>query len=511
MLGQTSDNNKRLAKNTLLLYFRMFFIMAVSLFTSRVVLKTLGVEDFGIYNVVGGVVAMFGFLNSAMSSTTQRYITFALGKGDEIELRKVFSSCILTHFVISIVVLILAESIGLWFLYNKMVIPADRMFAAFWVFQCSVISSIVLIMSIPYNADIIAHEKMAAFAYISLVEVFLKLLIVYFLYISAYDKLIVYAILILIIQCFIRSIYTWYCKKHFKETLGKLIYNYSIFRELLSFASWNLYGNLAAILFTQGLNILLNIFFGPVINAARGVALQVQTAVSQFASNFQMALNPQITKSYAQNDLKNMHSLVYRSSKFTFFLLLILIMPFFFEADFILGIWLSEVPLKTVVFLRLMLIIIMIDALVNPLMVSAAATGKIKKYQTIVGGILLSIVPIAYIVLKNGGKPESVFIVQIVIYTIAFGARLLIIKKMIALSITEYIKTVLIRCFIVLFFSILIPLVLSVCLNNTLIKSLSIIGISILSSLIASFFVGLTSNEKKVISNKIYNYCNHFK
>lgn len=510
-MSKTLDNNKRIAKNTLLLYFRMFFIMAVSLFTSRVVLKTLGVEDFGIYNVVGGVVSMFGFLNSAMSSTTQRYITFALGKGDAEELRKVFSNCILTHLIISVVVLVLAESIGLWFLYNKMVIPADRMFAAFWVFQCSVLSSLVLIMSIPYNADIIAHEKMAAFAYISLVEVFLKLLIVYFLYISAYDKLIVYAFLILFVQCFIRSIYAWYCKKHFKETLGRLIYNKSILRELLSFASWNLYGNLAAILFTQGLNILLNIFFGPIINAARGVALQVQTAVSQFAGNFQMALNPQITKSYAQNDLKAMHSLIYRSSKFTFMLLLILVMPFFFEADFILGVWLSEVPQKSVIFLRLMLVIIMIDALVNPLMVSAAATGRIKKYQTIVGGILLSIVPVAYIVLKIGAPPESVFIVQIVIYIFAFLARLLIIKKMIALSIADYTKTVLCRCFLVFIISFLIPLGLSQSLNNSTIKSLSIITFSILSCLIFSYLIGLTSHERNFINKKLYKFYIHFK
>lgn len=290
-----TENNKRIAKNTLLLYFRMLFTMAVSLYTSRVVLNTLGVEDFGIYNVVGGVVAMFGFLNSAMSSSTQRYITFELGKNDFEQLKKVFNTSVSIHAFISVVILILAETIGLWFLYNKMTIPIERMDAALWVYQGAIASTIVLIMSVPYNATIIAHEKMSAFAYISVLEVVLKLLIVYLLLIGDFDKLKLYAVLMFSIQLIIRLIYGRYCKKHFSETKFQWTKDWKLFKEMLGFAGWNLWGNCAGIAFTQGVNILLNMFFGPAVNAARGIAVQVQNAVNQFSFNFQTALNPHTT------------------------------------------------------------------------------------------------------------------------------------------------------------------------------------------------------------------------
>ena len=307
-------NNKRIAKNTLLLYFRMLFIMAINLYTSRIVLKILGIEDFGIYNAVGGIVAMFGFLTSAMSISTQRYITYELGKNNLKQLNKIFNTSITIHAVISVIILILAETIGLWFLYNKMTIPIERLNAALWTYQASIASAIILIMSIPYNATIIAHEKMSAFAYISVLEVVLKLAIVYLLLISNFDKLKLYSTLILIVQLIIRIIYGQYCKKHFLETKIHFIKDKSLFKEMLSFAGWNLWGNCAGIASTQGVNILLNIFFGPHINAARGIAVQVQGAVNQFASNFQTAINPQITKSYAQGDYNYMHNLIFSST-----------------------------------------------------------------------------------------------------------------------------------------------------------------------------------------------------
>ena len=317
-------NNKRIAKNTIFLYFRMIFIMVVSLFTSRVVLNTLGVEDYGIYNVVGGIVAMFGFLNASMSSSTQRYIAYALGKNDYGNLRKIFSTCFLTHLLIAFVVLVLIETVGIWLLYNKMVIPTDRMNAAFWVFQFSSISAVVAIIGVPFNSDIIAHEKKSAVAYITILEVVLKLVIVYMLSIGNIDKLILYAALILVVQISIVFFYQIYCLKHFEESRIKFIWDGSLFKEIFGFAGWNMWGCLAHILYTQGLNILLNMFFGPAVNAARGVATEVQGAVQQFSSNFQMALNPQITKTYAANDMKSMHTLIYRSSKFTFFLLFVI-------------------------------------------------------------------------------------------------------------------------------------------------------------------------------------------
>lgn len=400
--NKVSANNQRIAKNTILLYFRMILLMAVSLYTSRVVLSTLGIEDYGVYNVVGGFIGMFAFLNGAMGGCTQRYITFALGKGDEYELKKIFSTTLITHAMIALLVFVLAETVGLWFVLEKLVIPPDRSIAAMIVYQCSVVSALIMIMSFPYNADIIAHERMSAFAYISIIEAFLKLVIVFVLPLGGIDKLILYAVLLLIIQLGIRSIYTWYCKKHFIEAHFTWSFEKSLIKEILAFSGWNLWGGLAATLFGQGINILLNIFFGPAVNAARGIAVQVQSAVQQFSINFQMALNPQITKNYATGDINTMHILIFRCAKFTFMLLLCMILPISMEIDFILSIWLVNVPDYTCSFVILMLAICTIDAVSNPFMIASAATGHVRIYQFAVGLILILIVPTAYLVLKLG-------------------------------------------------------------------------------------------------------------
>lgn len=497
------ENNKRIAKNTIFLYFRMLFTMAVSLYTSRVVLNTLGVEDFGIYNVVGGIVAMFGFLNLAMSSSTQRYITFELGKNNIEQLKKVFSTSIYIHAFISIIIIILGETIGLWFLYNKMTIPMERMEAALWVYQASIASTIVLIMSVPYNATIIAHEKMSAFAYISILEVTLKLLIVYILYMCDLDKLKLYSILMLSIQIIIRIIYGNYCQKHFVETKLQKVKDWNLYKEMLGFAGWNLWGNCASIAFTQGINILLNIFFGPIVNAARGIAIQVQNAVVQFSFNFQTALNPQITKSYAKGDLPYMHQLIFKSSKFTFFLLIILTIPIQLETSTVLTLWLKNVPEYTINFLRLILSITIIDSIANPLMVSASATGRVKTYQAVIGGVLLTILPLSYIALKLGYPPESVFITHLVICIIAFIIRLIIIKRMIHLKLNEYINKVLYRCLLVLITSIIIPIILKYILEYSIINSFIIIFCSIVNILISIYYIGLDNEEKKFFCNKI--------
>lgn len=341
-MSDTSLNNKRIAKNTILLYGRMLLLMAISLFTSRVILNVLGVVDYGVYNVVGGIVTMFGFLNSSMASATQRYITFALGKGDELQLQKVFSTALQIHTLIAGVVVLLGEIVGLWFLYNKMQVPPDRMEAAFWVLQSSIVSSAVMIVSVPYNAAIIAHEKMSAFAYISIVEAALKLIIVYLLLIFSVDKLILYAFLILGVQVTIRFCYSIYCKRHFFETKYRRICEKSLLKEMGQFAGWSMFGNLSAVLFNQGVDMMLNVFFGPVVNAARAVAVQVQGAIRQFVTNFQVALNPQITKTYAQDDLANMHQLMFRSARFSFYLLFLISLPVLFETDFILKTWLKK-------------------------------------------------------------------------------------------------------------------------------------------------------------------------
>ncbi len=512
MSADNQANNKRIAKNTLLLYFRMLLTMAVTLYTSRVVLKVLGVEDFGIYNVVGGVVAMFSFLNSAMTTSTQRYITFELGKGNFDRLKTIFSTCVNIHAIIAFAIILLVETVGIWFLYNKMVIPTERLDAAMWVLQISILTTVIAIMSFPYNADIIAHERMSAFAYISIIEVSLKLGIVFLLQLFAsYDKLILYALLIAVVQLLICFSYKCYCNKHFVESKYNLVFDKALFKEMLSFAGWNLWGNLAAILFTQGLNMLLNTFFGPVVNAARGIAVQVQSAVSQFSHNFQTAINPQITKTYASGQLEDMHKLVFRSSKFTFMLLLILCLPIIIETPFILNLWLEEVPDYTSIFLRIILVTTIIDASANSLMVSAAATGEVKKYQSIIGGILLSIVPISYWVLKLGGQSWTVFMVHLFVCCIAFVTRLFIIKPMINLNIASFFSKVLIRCMFVVSLAILMPIFLHFALDRNILNSVIIIAVSFISAAIATFSVGIDSNERRWVLNKAKDLVGKFK
>lgn len=497
------ENNKRIAKNAILLYFRMFLTLVVSFYTSRVVLEILGVEDFGIYNAVGGIVAVLGFINSAMTISTQRYLTFELGQSDVEALRQTFSSSLIIHGLLSIFILFLGETAGLWFLYEKMIIPAERIEAALWVYQFSIFTTLVSIMSAPYNAAIVAHERMSAFAYISVLEVLLKLAIVFLLQLGDFDRLKLYAILMFGVQFGIRIIYSHYCSRHFQETKFYFLLDKKKIRNMLNFTGWSLWGSSAAIFFTQGLNILLNIFFGPSVNAARGIAVQVQSAVLNFSSNFQTALNPQITKSYAVGDLNYMHSLIYRSSKFSFFLLFFLSLPIFIETEKILSIWLTTVPEYTVIFVRLILCITIIDAIANPLMTSASATGKIRFYQSLVGGILVSILPISYIVLKLGGNPYSVFIVHLCICIIAFITRLYIICPMIQLQLSKYTKQVIFRCLSVFILSIIFPLLIRNILNDGLVRLFTVCITSTISIGLCVYYIGLNVNERHFLIGQI--------
>lgn len=510
-MTNSSENNRRIAKNALMLYFRMFLTMSVALYTSRVVLATLGVEDYGIYNAVGGIVTLFGFINSSMAASTQRYLTFELGRGNSDALNRIFSSSLIIHGLLSLLIFFLAETVGLWFLYTKMIVPVTRMEAALWVFHFSILTTLVSIMSIPYNATLIAHERMSAFAYISIIEVVLKLLIVYLLQVGEFDKLKLYAILMFTVQLGIRMIYGFYCSRHFMETKFRFVLDRKLFRDMLSFAGWNLWGSCASIAFTQGLNILLNIFFGPVVNAARGIAVQVQSAVIQFAFNFQNALNPQITKSYASNNFNYMHSLIYRSSKLTFFLLLFLSLPIFVETETILTLWLKTVPDYTIAFVRLMLCVAIIDAVANPLMVSAAATGKVKVYQSVVGGILLSILPISYVVLKCGGNPASVFVVHLCICVIAFAVRLYIVRPLIKLVVADYVRKVILRCISISGISIVIPILIKDILPNAMLSFVIVCFTCVLSVLLCSFCWGLDTGERQFIASKVYGIISKIK
>ena len=503
-MSQTSENNKRIAKNTVLLYIRMFFTMAVSLYTSRVVLNTLGVVDYGVYNVVGGVVVVFSFVNGAMATATQRFITFALGKENFQRLKVVFSTSLQIHTLLSIAVVVLSETIGIWFLYNKMQIPPERLNAAFWVLQCSIGASVIMILSAPYNAAIIAHERMSAFAYISVLEVVLKLAIVYLLMIAPFDKLILYAVLFLAVQVSIRICYSSYCQRHFEETKYKRVWDKALFKEMLGFAGWNVFGNMAGMLSAQGVNLILNVFFGPAINAARGLAVQVQTAIEQFATNFQMAANPQITKTYAHGDLESMHKLIIRTSRITFFLLYMFTLPLYFYAEGILKLWLKVVPQYTAIFLQLSLLVSIVDGVAYPLMTAAQATGKIRKFLSIIAAMALTIAPISYIVLKMGAAPYMVYCVHLLICTLIFVVRLYLIRPLIQLSICRYYKELFLSILPVIVISIPIVMVISKILGEYNIVTLFLgMGFSVLVVVISTYMLGLEKGERVFVNEKI--------
>ena len=501
-MSDTSSANKRIAKNTLVLYVRMLFTMGISLFTSRVILQTLGVEDYGISSVVGGVISMFTFINAAMVSSTQRYLNFELVRGDANQLRSVFSTSLQIHALIALAIIVLSETVGLWFLNEKLVIPEARMTAAMWVYQCSILSCAVSIMSTPYNAVIVAHEKMSAFAYISILDVSLKLLVVYLLVVLPFDKLIILAILNLLVQLFIRYIYTIYCHRHFPESYFQFWFNKTLFKEMFGFAGWSFWGNLAAILYTQGLNMMLNIFFGPIVNAARGIAVQVQSAVQQFVGGFQTALNPQITKNYASNNLPQMHSLMFRSARFSFLLLFFLSLPVLMETNFILTLWLKTVPDDAVIFTQIMICISLIYTTANPCVIANQATGKVKIYQMVVGGILLLILPISYVVLKLGAPAYSVFIVHFCIESLAQFSRMYMLRKLIHLPLWQYMKNIYIPIVSTVVIAIILPLVVRMQVSEGWLRFLAVGFTCVLSVGASSYFIGFTKQERVFFLDK---------
>lgn len=497
-----AENNKRIARNTLLLYFRMLLTMAVALYTSRVVLATLGIEDFGIYNVIGGVVAMFAIISSTLSAAVSRFITVELGRNDFEQLKRVFSTSVTIHLFLAIIILLVAEIGGGWFIYNKMVIPQERLNAAFWVFQCSVLTFIVNLLSVPYNAAIVAHERMSAFAYVSIVEVLLKLLLVYLLVLFSFDKLIMYSFLLMVVAVIIRFIYGYYCKKHFEECTYHYVWDKSLFKEIMAFAGWNFIGASAGILRTQGINILLNLFGGPVVNAARGISAQVHAAIQSFVANFMTALNPQITKSYASGDYVYMMKLIERGTRFSFYLFFLLSLPVIIETKRILSIWLVEVPEHTVNFVRLILIFAMIETLSGALITTMLATGKIKKYQIVVGGLQLMNFPVSYLLLKMGLFPEITVVVAIFLSVCCLIARLLMLRNMIDLNIAGFTRQVLLNVFFVGFVSTICPIVVYLNMSEGWMRFMYVIILSLFSSSLVIFFLGCNKGERIFILEK---------
>lgn len=502
-MSDNSSNNKRIAKNTIMLYIRMLFLMVVTLFTTRVILQALGVEDYGIYNVVGGIVALFSILSQSLSSACSRFLNYEMGRGNFGRLKRVFSTSVTIQIGMAVLIAVLCEIGGLWFLNNKMVIPEDRLIAANWVFQFSVLTFCVNLISVPYNAAIIAHEKMSAFAYISIYEGIARLLICYLVMVSPLDRLIVYAALIFVIQLSVRFIYTIYCNRKFDECHYLFTYDRNLMYELFGYAGWNFIGGAAAVLRTQGGNIIINLFAGPTVNAARGVANQVNHAVSLFASNFMTAVKPQITKSYASGDQAYMTSLVNQSARFSYYMLLFLSLPLGFNIDFILGLWLDEIPEKTSIFIILTIVFTLVESFANPLMTAQFATGNVRNYQIVVGGLNLLNLPISYLLLKMGYPAEAFLYVAIVIACIAIAARLIILKREMNFHSRRFFKSVLLNCMYVTILSLICPIMASIVFKSNWNGFVALTLICLTSCSFIIYFIGCNSSERQFIKEKV--------
>lgn len=504
------DSNKRIAKNTILLYFRTILIMLITLYTSRVILNALGAEDYGIYNVVGGVVAMFSLLSGSLSNAISRFITFELGRGDIRRLSVIFSTSVNIQLGLSLLIMVLGSAVGGWFLNTQMNIPDGRMMAANWVLYCSLLMFCVNLISIPYNACIIAHERMAAFAYVSILEVSLKLLICYLIVVSPFDKLISYAILLVFVALIIRFVYGIYCNRHFEECRYRPVYDCSLLKQMGSFAGWQFMSNGCWLLNTQGVNILINMFFGVALNAARGIATQVDGAIQQFVNNFMTVVNPQITKDYAAGRIKEMFTLVCRGAKFSYFLLMLFAIPIMLETEYILTLWLKTVPDHTVIFLRLTIIGSMLNMLGGTGLTACMATGNIKRYSIWISSVGILVFPLTWIAFECGLPVESTYFVFIIVYVGVTIVRLYIMKELLHFPPFLFIRKVIVPMLIVTPAATILPFFTANSLAPSFWRLCLTVIVSLISSAASIYLIGLTSNERRAVAKKAAGLCNKF-
>ena len=486
----------------------MLFTMGVSLFTSRVILQALGVEDYGIYSVVGGFVSMFALISNSLSAAISRFITFELGKGESSRIKDVFSTAVIIQLVLALLICILLESVGVWFLNTQMTIPTERLYAANWVLQFSIITFAFNLISVPYNAAIIAHEHMGTFAFIGLFEAISKLIIVYLLYISPIDNLIFYSFLICLLSVIVRFLYQIYCRKHFVECKLYFCYDKSLIKEIFGFAGWNFIGASSGVLRDQGVNILLNIFCGPLVNAARGIAMQVSSAVQQFSLSFTTALNPQITKSFAANDRDYCFKLVFQGAKLTYILMLLISLPIILETPIILKIWLGVVPDYAVIFVQLVLMYGLSESISYTMVTLMLATGNIRNYQLLVGGCQMLNFPLSYTLLKFGVSPEYTFVVSICVAIGCLLLRLFMLNRMVALPIKRFLQSVIFKVLLVTLASILPSFIIINSIEPSLLRLITTTIVSISSVLLFALMFGCSKNERNFIISKAINIVN---
>lgn len=489
----------------------MLFIMVVSLYTSRVILRELGVENYGIYNVIGGFVTLFSILSNSLSSAISRFFTFELGRKDKERLQIVFSSSISIMLLLAFIIFILLEVIGVWAVENMLVIPVERMDAAHFVLQTSIIAFLINLITSSYRAAIIAYERMAAFAYFGIVEVLFNLGIAFSIQIIDFDSLKVYSCLRLLLVVIIFITYFVYGNVKLDGCKFKILFDKDIYKSLGKYAGWSVFGIVAYTGYTQGYNILLNVFFGPVVNAARGIAVQVQTAIQSFSGNFQASLNPQIIKSYATNNRKRMFDLIFASSKYSFYLMLLLSLPIILETEFILNLWLTEVPDHTVNFIRLLLIIVTFDVVSGPLIIAQNSTGDIKIFQIVAGSVMILSLPVCYVFFKLGACPETLYVVQFIFTVLTHICRIVITCTAIGMSKWIYLKCVFGSMLKVFVPGIILPIIVLLFSPNNWFGFLSVCFASAISVLLSVFIIGLGREEKKFVIQKIVLLKNKYK
>ncbi len=500
-----SQDNKRVAKNTAYMYIRMAFSMFVGLYTSRVLLQALGVEDYGLYNVIGGIISIFTVLNSALINTTSRFITVSLAKGIVQDTRKIFNMALLLHFVVGLLIVSFGETAGLWYLQNKLVIPEGRDVAAEWLYQFTIISAFLSTINVPYNASIIAHEKINVYALIQIADVVLKLIIVLLLAVAPFDKLIFYALLILGVTVMNICINFIYCHRKFEEVKLRFFWNWRIFKEMLKFVGWAMVGNFSNMFYTQGINLMLNAFCGPAVNAARGIAVQVQGVVAQMANNVQTAINPQIMKTYAVNNLERMHMLICASSRFCYYLLFLIALPIMLEADFILKLWLGVVPEHTVNFIRLTLIASLLDAFINPMFTANLASGKLNLYYIPISVVSFSFMFITYFAIRDTGVPESVFICYLGMILLGVIVRIFVMNRQVQLPKWIYVRDAILPVLIVTILASVFPILVQLSMEKGLLRLIAILIVSSSSIGLAVLIVGISQSERQMIIQFVRN------
>lgn len=493
--------NKRVAKNTLFLYLRMIIVMGITLYTTRALLSALGVEDYGVYNVVCGFVSMFGFLNTSMANGTQRFYNYEIGRNGENDVSKIFSHAVIIQIVMAVVVLLIVESFGLWYLCNKMVIPECRFGASMWIFQFSMIQLFLVMITVPYSAAVMAYEKMDFYALVSIIDAVLKLLIVQMLPYAPFDALIYYGALMTFISV-LNYLLNWgYTKQKFETITFIAKWDKSLFNSMLSFSGWNIFGSVSHMMQNQGVNLILNAFWGTVINAANGVATQVNSAVNSLTTGFVTAVRPQMIKSFASGNIEHLKRMYYSVSKLTFFLVMILAVPLIGEIDVILDAWLGvgKYPEMTALFCQLTIFMTLCNSYATPTSIIVHATGEMKKFQIVVSTVTLTIVPIAFIAAKLGCEAPLIIFLSAIVTIVAQVTRLILIKEQVDFSVFDYCKNVFMPTWLVLIFSMIIVFGLHSTTPNHFVWSIARMGVSILLSGIFIYFIGIDKSEKQFV------------